>query len=214
MGNTDADDRNKTMTKLVASAVAMISILFILFDFVFSCVSVMAMRSGILKIKEIMVGGSGSTISKTLSQSNGLLQWASSLDRAVFFARINLILVGLSVTTTTVFYLAFTLMTFSWVAETHEADVERRFAFLFIAWLFDSIFNDVCVTFVGFGPTSNALTTVGEAAKADIIGAVTEEAAQVPEGGFFVGTVVHDSKAISPSSGKAVHAETVKNACD
>merc|ERR1711953_496221 len=135
-------------------------------------------------------------MTKTVSQASGLLHWASSLDRAVFFARLNLVLVVLSVTTTTVFYLAFVFMTFAWVVDTSEAEVERRFAFLFVAWLFDSIFNDVCVTFVGFGPTSNALTTVGETAKADVIGAPMEEVAHVPEGGFFVGTVIDDSKAI------------------
>merc|ERR1712151_1355514 len=115
---------------------------------------------------------------------------------------------------TTVFYLAFTLMTFAWVVNTQEADVERRYAFLFIAWLFDSIFNDVCVTFVGFGPTSNALTTVGETAKADVIGAPTEEAAHAPEGGFFVGTALHDNKAICTAVPQESQSVTAKNACD
>merc|ERR1712187_222400 len=120
--NKEADEMGHTTTKLVASVVVMISLLFIIFDLIFSCVSAMAMRSGISKIKEIMVSGGGSVVSKTLSQSNGLLHWTSSLDRAIFFARINLILVVVSVMTTTVFYVAFTFMTLAWVVDTSEAD--------------------------------------------------------------------------------------------
>merc|ERR1719401_2160068 len=169
---------SKAKAQLIALVVSLISILFICFDLFFSCVSAMAMRSGITRIQEIMVSGA---VTKTVSQSSGLLRWASSLDRAVFFARINLLLVVCSVTTTTVFYLAFVFMTFAWVVATDETEVERRYAFLFIAWLLDSVFNDICVTFVGFGPTSNALATVGEAAKADIIGAATSHNTHIPE---------------------------------
>jgi hypothetical protein len=212
--NKDAEERKQTITKFVASVVVILSLLFILFDLIFSCVSTMAMRSGISKIKEIMVGGGGSAVSKTLSQSNGLLHWESSLDRAIFFARINVILVCLSVTTTTVFYLAFTIFTFAWVVDTNGADVERRYAFLFVAWLFDSIFNDVCVIFVGFGPTSNALATVGEAATADIIGVPMEDVAHIPEGRFFVGTTMHGNIAVGTLSAQEMEAAPSKNACD
>merc|ERR1719277_1127577 len=103
-------------------------------------------------------------------------------------------------------------MTFVWVVDTDDNEIERRLAYLFIAWLLDSVFNDVCVAFVGFGPTSNALQTVGNAAKADIIGAVTTESVKAPEGAAAVGTVVHyNSPAISmPSAPDA----SSKNVCD
>jgi len=193
----EEDTSTATRNKVVAVAVVLISLLFAFFDMFFSFVSTMAMRSGIIRIKEIMAGG---TVTRSISQSSGLLHWANSLDRAVFFARLNLLLVFLSVTTTTLFYVAFISMVFCWVVDTSTSEIEKRYAFLFVAWLLDSVFNDLCVIFVGFGPTSNALATVGQAAKADIIGAATSETSSMSEDSVVVGTVLAAGNASSEPS--------------
>merc|ERR1711924_80063 len=131
----------------------------------------MAMRSGMVKIQQQMAAGQ---VSQPPSDSAGFLHWPDVLARAVFFAKMNLVLVVMSVTTTTLFYLSFMVITVTLVQAISEDEFYSRFGLLFISWLLDSLFNDFCVVFVGFGPTANALATVGEATKAETIGAAID----------------------------------------
>lgn len=198
------EEEGKAALQMTALAVILFTLLFILFDLVFSIASSMAMHSGLKKIEEqrpTVPAGQGET------EAGGLLKWPSALDRAIFFAKVNLFLVMASVATTSLFYFAFILMTAVIMGDTDYKEVQRRMAFLFIAWLLDSLFNDACVVFVGFGPTSEALTTIGEAAAADIIGAPTVHmgapAHQIAEG-TVTGTVVaaHPQHATDGKSSK------------
>ena len=91
--------------------------------------------------------------------------------RAIFFAKINLFLVVASVLTTSLFYISLIVAASVFVGEDNTDETKRRAAFVFISWLMDSLFNDACVLFVGFGPISDSLTTIREATAPDVIGA-------------------------------------------
>ena len=107
-----------------------------------------------------------------------LLDPWEALARAMWFARLNLWLVALSVATTTLFYVAFVLlMLLPLQADSITAnDLEVRSRLFFLSWLFDSLFNDVCILFVSFGPMADALGALGAAVGAEIVGKSAEEA--------------------------------------
>merc|ERR1712070_1073321 len=81
----------------------------------------------------------------------------------------------MSVTTTTLFYLtSFGAMVLVLLDADNplykEEQLMKASSAVFIAWLLDTIFNDLCILFVGFGPTTDALTAVANVASVDIIG--------------------------------------------
>lgn len=158
----DADDGEDegTFWDIILYVTALLTFLFVVADCVFSVVSSRAMQSGLQKVK-----GAAPAIAQANPQ---LGVQESSLAQAVFFAKVNLWLVVMSVSTTSLFYFSsITLL----ISAAQEGLGEGHFGFLYISWLLDSLFNDVCVMFVGFGPTAKALDVVASAASADVIGA-------------------------------------------
>eukprot|EP00746_Dinoflagellata_sp_MGD_P151663 gnl/MRDRNA2_/MRDRNA2_83178_c0_seq4.p1 gnl/MRDRNA2_/MRDRNA2_83178_c0~~gnl/MRDRNA2_/MRDRNA2_83178_c0_seq4.p1 ORF type:complete len:566 (-),score=52.44 gnl/MRDRNA2_/MRDRNA2_83178_c0_seq4:367-2064(-) len=146
--------------QLIALSVILFTLLFILFDLIFSFASSMAMHSGLKKIQEQMPS---LPAGRNNPEADGLLQFPNALDRAIFFAKVNLFLVVASVATTSLFYFSFIAMTAVLMGGFEFEEIQRRVAFLFTAWLLDSLFNDACVVFVGFGATADALTIIGQA---------------------------------------------------
>jgi hypothetical protein len=93
-------------------------------------------------------------------------RFSSNLARALFFGKLNLVLVIASVSTTTLFY--FALIRLSLFSSFHvvccppgPGRLDDQFGFVYGTWLLDSLFNDMCVLFVGFSSTEKALQTVG-----------------------------------------------------
>ena len=62
-----------------------------------------------------------------------------------------------------------------------------HFVLFYTAWLLDSLFNDICVVFVGFGPTENVLMAIKAAAGAEAIGAPVSNVAAAEVIGIPVG---------------------------
>jgi len=62
----------------------------------------------------------------------------------------------------------------------HDGPDPLAIALTYISWLLDSLFNDVCVVFVGFGPIAAALQTVGAAAIPDVPGDITQDSGAAP----------------------------------
>eukprot|EP00746_Dinoflagellata_sp_MGD_P151661 gnl/MRDRNA2_/MRDRNA2_83178_c0_seq2.p1 gnl/MRDRNA2_/MRDRNA2_83178_c0~~gnl/MRDRNA2_/MRDRNA2_83178_c0_seq2.p1 ORF type:complete len:188 (-),score=20.87 gnl/MRDRNA2_/MRDRNA2_83178_c0_seq2:367-930(-) len=129
----------------MALAIILFTLLFVLLDLLFSCASSVAMRSGLKKIRE----------------------GPNALGREVLLAKVNLVLVMASVVTTSLFYFSFIVMMITLMGDfsrgNFREELNRRMAFFFISWLLDSLFNDACVVFVGFGATADALTIIGQA---------------------------------------------------
>eukprot|EP00747_Dinoflagellata_sp_TGD_P215235 gnl/TRDRNA2_/TRDRNA2_87952_c0_seq1.p1 gnl/TRDRNA2_/TRDRNA2_87952_c0~~gnl/TRDRNA2_/TRDRNA2_87952_c0_seq1.p1 ORF type:complete len:462 (-),score=67.39 gnl/TRDRNA2_/TRDRNA2_87952_c0_seq1:21-1385(-) len=153
---------------IVAWLMACVSALFVVFDLMFSCKAAMAMYSGMEQMRQQMSKGQ---IAPPPGEDNGFLDWPGRVAHVFLLAKINLMLVVMSVTTTTIYYVSFVTITISITQEVDKDVYYARVGFLFMAWLLDSLFNDACVTFVGFGPTADALATVGAVLGADIIGA-------------------------------------------
>eukprot|EP00746_Dinoflagellata_sp_MGD_P058506 gnl/MRDRNA2_/MRDRNA2_25040_c0_seq1.p1 gnl/MRDRNA2_/MRDRNA2_25040_c0~~gnl/MRDRNA2_/MRDRNA2_25040_c0_seq1.p1 ORF type:complete len:347 (+),score=39.17 gnl/MRDRNA2_/MRDRNA2_25040_c0_seq1:79-1041(+) len=169
---TNSEGTDPNVLRFLALITIASCLLFVLFDFVFSIVASIAMYNGLKKAQAQVPYALQGHLSM---ETGGLIRWSTSLDRAVFFAKVNLLLVVASVVTSSLFYL--TLITFAATSIVSVSREERlrRVAIFFVMWVLDSLFNDACVVFVGFGPTSNALNNIKEAVTADIVGAPTSE---------------------------------------
>lgn len=91
----------------------------------------------------------------------------NALAQAVFVAKLNLVTVVVSVSTTTGLYIA--AMVLSALESSHQQSA-TAVAAIFISWLLDSLSNDVCAIVVGFGSSHSALEVVSTACNADVIG--------------------------------------------
>ena len=130
--------------------------LFVFLDFVFSCTASVVMYVGLRTFQQ-QASGHLSTRSSDEGASGLLKTAADRAARVIVFARLNLVLVCLSVTTSTLFYL--TIAAVALFGDFERQSIEKTVCF--IAWLADSLFNDVCITYVGFGPTEDVLTAIG-----------------------------------------------------
>ena len=87
------------------------------------------------------------------------LSFAIGLARDIYLAKVNLCLVGVSMVTTTLFYLALVANICAGAFEGSEN--MDLVGLVYITWLLDSLFNVVCVLLVGFGPIHRSLGVVG-----------------------------------------------------
>jgi len=148
---------------------------FILCDLIFSVLSCMVMRKAVQEICR------RPQTALELQDSSGEFFSADGLARAIFLTKLNLVLVALSVSTTSFFYLALVGNIVASSGQSENNLTPRSVALSYISWLLDSMFNDVCVVFIGFGPTASALRTVGTAANPDVPGeAVPPASGAVP----------------------------------
>jgi len=134
---------------------------FVIIDCVFSYFAAKAMHAGLQRVRRLML-----VSPVRLCDTGESLRTGDGHARALAFTKINLALVILSVSTTSMYYFAAAMVLVSTfnvgIAEQQHALLN----FLWLAWLLDSLFNNLCVVFVGFGPTEEVLTAVGRIAEA------------------------------------------------
>lgn len=139
--------------------VALTTLLFMLLDALFSFTSSAAMVLGLRKIQGIKTQSTTSSAQVATGPFS-----RDELDRVIFFARADLVLVVLSMATTSLFYVSllnFLLIAARGRSELEGGDHSGALSLVYLSMLLDSIFNDACVVFVGFGPIESALRAVG-----------------------------------------------------
>jgi hypothetical protein len=144
-------------------AVGFLIFVFVLFDLFFSIFSSMVMRRALQSVQD---DAAANTLVIGRDTEGAGPRFSSNLARALFFGKLNLVLVIASVSTTTLFY--FALIRLSLFSSFHvvccppgPGRLDDQFGFVYGTWLLDSLFNDMCVLFVGFSSTEKALQTVG-----------------------------------------------------
>jgi len=103
-----------------------------------------------------------------LSRASSTFSGGDTLGNAVSVATLNLATICISVSTTTLFYMAF-ILAFLLELQTSAYLADAKAAMI-LSFLLDSISNDVCAIVVGFGSTDAALQIVNTAQNADVIG--------------------------------------------
>jgi hypothetical protein len=174
-------------------AVGFLIFVFVLFDLFFSIFSSLVMR-GALRTVQADAEANKLVVGRHVVGQGP--RFSSSLERALFFGKLNLVLVIASVSTTTLFYSA--LIRLSLFCSFHvvccppaPGRLDNQFALVYGTWLLDTLFNDACVLFVGFSSTESALQTVAETRQFGV-------ALSTPINQMVVGSVDIDDDAAQP----------------
>jgi len=134
------------------SVQGLLVVAFWLLDLVFSCLVCRIILNSLRSVQ--------------LSKASSTLSGEDTLVHAVSVAKLNLATICISVSTTTLFYIA-VILGLALQGSASAADSE---AAVILSLFLDSISNDVCAIIVGFGSTDAALQIVNTAQNADVIG--------------------------------------------
>eukprot|EP00930_Biecheleria_cincta_P016633 TRINITY_DN13448_c1_g1_i4.p1 TRINITY_DN13448_c1_g1~~TRINITY_DN13448_c1_g1_i4.p1 ORF type:complete len:380 (-),score=40.67 TRINITY_DN13448_c1_g1_i4:103-1242(-) len=100
---------------------------------------------------------------------------SQTMRNARFAAKMEIAIVVVSVFTTTCFYVAASVMV---ACDSFGSPSKLVTGFILAAWTLDSLSNDSCAIFLGFGSTSIPLKIVSRAGSADVIGQPVSSSAQ------------------------------------